>query len=167
MRLVLAFISAIALPTMIMTLWYLYGQFQTFEADDPYIWVRTKGALNLFAIVSGGFVLLLGLPTYLLMRLFKKINFRSTLTAGFVLGAIPMAIITWPLQYIGTKSSSTVNGVQTMIDGVPTLAGWYEYFEGVVFFGLFGFGAALVFWLVAAPNKYSQQDGAKDAPPLL
>ncbi len=164
MRTVLAFIAAIALPTVIMVGWYLYGQFQVFEADDPYIWVRTRGFLGLTAVIVSGFVLVLGLPAYLLLRYLKLVRWWSTLSAGFILGALPMAIFTWPLKYSDMKSSSSVNGVQTMIDGVPTTAGWLQYVEGVLFFGAFGLVAAFVFWLVApAPNKLSQKDAASGA----
>ena len=164
MRLVLAFIAAIALPTALMALWYLYGQFQTFEADDPYIWVRTRGFLGLTAGISAGFVLILGLPAYLLLRYFKKVSWWSTFLSGFCLGAIPAGIFTWPLRYASAGSYSSVNGVETMVDGVPTIAGWFQFIEGVLFFGGLGFVAALAFWLVApAPNKLSQQDAASGA----
>lgn len=154
MRTVLAFIAAIILPTAIMVGWYLYGQFQVFEAGDPYIWVRTRGFLSLTAVIVSAFVLVLGLPAYLLLRYLKLVRWWSTLSAGFILGALPMAIFTWPLKYSDMKSSSSVNGVQTMIDGIPTAAGWLQYTEGVLFFGAFGFVAAFVFWLVApAPNE--------------
>ena len=164
MRLVLAFIAAIALPTLLMVLWYLYGQFQTFEADDPYIWVRTWSFLGLTATISACFVLLLGLPAYLLLRYFKKVRWWSTLLSGFFLGAIPVGIFTWPLRYASPGSYSSANGVETMVDGAPTIAGWFQFIEGVLFFGGFGFVAALAFWLLApAPNKLSQQDAASGA----
>ncbi|MEM8492892.1 MAG: hypothetical protein AAF756_18915 [Pseudomonadota bacterium] len=164
MRLVLAFIAAIALPTALMALWYLYGQFQTFEADDPYIWVRTRGFLALTGAISASFVMILGLPTYLLLRYFNKVSWWSTFLSGFCLGAVPVGIFTWPLRYASPGSYSSVNGVETMIDGVPTIAGWFQFIEGVLFFGGLGFVAALAFWLVApAPNKLSQRDAASGA----
>lgn len=107
---------------------------------------------------------MLGLPAYLLLRYLKLIRWWSTLSAGFILGAVPMAIFTWPLRYSDMKTSSSVNGVQTMVDGVPTTAGWLQFIEGVLFFRAFGFVAALVFWfIVPAPNKLSQQDAASGA----
>ncbi len=164
MRLVLAFIAAIALPTALMVLWYLYGQFQTFEANDPYIWVRTWGFLGLTAAISSSFVLILGLPAYLLLRYFRKVSWWSTLLSGFCLSAIPAGIFTWPLRYAGAGSYSSVNGVETMVDGVPTIAGWLQFIEGVLFFGGLGFVAALAFWFVApAPNKLSQQNAESGA----
>ena len=162
MRIALAFLSAVTLPAMLMTAWYLYGQFQTFEADDPYIWIRTRSFLWLTFLISGGFVLILGLPTYFLLRYFKVVRWWSTLAAGFILGAAPMAVFTWPLKYPELKTSSSVNGVQTMIDGVPTMAGWVQFIEGVCFFGGCGLVAALAFWLVA-PNKAFKSPSAGTA----
>jgi hypothetical protein len=38
--------------------------------------------------------------------------------------------------------------VQTMINGVPTVAGWISYIEGVLFMGAFGTLGGLAFWMV-------------------
>ncbi|WP_237055153.1 hypothetical protein [Microbulbifer sediminum] len=153
MRVLLAFISAAAFPALLMVVCYLYGQFQIFEADDPYIWVRTKNFAVICFFVSGGFVLLLGLPAYFVLRKFRLVRWWSTLGAGFCLAAMPMAVLTWPLKYSELKTSASVNGVQTMMDGVPTLAGWLQFTQGVLFLGVCGLVGALAFWL-AAPNKF-------------
>ena len=68
-----------------------------------------------------------------------------------------MAIFTWPLRYPEMKTSASVNGVKTMIDGVPTLDGWLQFLQGVSFLGVCGTAGALAFWLVA-PNKSLKQD---------
>lgn len=162
MRLTIAFISAIFLPTLLMTAWYLYGQFMTFESDDPYIWVRTRNFLILCIAVSSGFVFVLGVPAYFLLQRLKAVRWWSTLATGFTLGAVPMAIFTWPLKSPELKSSASVNGVQTMIDGVPTMAGWFQFIEGVLFLGVCGMVGSLAFWL-AAPNKSSKKDALKRA----
>lgn len=153
MRIALAFLSAAALPAILMISWYLYGQFQTFEPDDPYIWVRTKNFSALCFFVSAAFAFLLGLPAYLVLHWFKLVRWWSTLGAGFTLAAVPMAIFTWPLRYPELKSSTSVNGVQTMIDGIPTMAGWFQFAQGVLFLGACGLVGALAFWLVA-PNSF-------------
>ncbi|MUH73202.1 hypothetical protein [Psychrosphaera haliotis] len=157
MKIVFAFLAAILLPALLITAWYLYGQFVTFEHDDPYIWVRTRGFLAICITVSAGFVVFLGLPTYFLLRKLNSVNWWATLISGFVLGAIPMAIFTWPLRYPEMKTSASVNGVKTMIDGVPTLDGWLQFLQGVSFLGVCGMVGALAFWL-AAPNKPLKQD---------
>jgi len=148
MRLILAFAFAIIVPTAFITGWYLYGQFQIFEPDDPYIWVRTSKILVLSLFVSGGFVLVLGLPAYFVLRHFNFVNWWSTIIAGFTLSSVPAAFFSWPLGYSGTRTSSSINGVQTMVNGVPTTAGWVNYLEGILFFGLLGATASFAFWLV-------------------
>jgi len=153
MRLAVAFVSAFVCPALIITAWYLYGQFAVFETDDPYIWIRTRGFFILSLIFSAGFVLLLGVPSYFLLRRFGKIHLWSTLLAGFILGAVPMAIFTWPSRL----TSASVNGVQTVIDGIPTMAGWLQFTGSVTFIGGCGIAGAFAFWL-AAPNKFVNKD---------
>ena len=152
MKLLIACFSAVAAPTILVCIPYLIGQFLSIETNVPYIWVRTGIVLIKTFLISSGFVFLLGLPAYFLLRYLKLIRWWSTLLTGFSLAAIPMAFLTWPLIFSDThldiKTNSTMNGVQTMIDGVPTTAGWIYYLGGVTYFGAFGLIAALAFWFV-------------------
>jgi hypothetical protein len=50
------------------------------------------------------------------------------------------------LPYANSRASAVIDGVQTMIEGVPTLAGWLQYLEGVFFFGACGACGGLFFW---------------------
>lgn len=145
----LGFVAAILVPTGLMVAWYLYGQFATFEANDPYIWVRTRGFLLICLAVSAAYVLALGIPTYALLKWLSVVRWWSTVGSGFILGAAPMAIFTWPLRYPELRSSASVNGVQTMVEGTPTMAGWVQYFSGVAFIGACGAVSALAFWLIS------------------
>ena len=146
MKTVLAFLVAALVPATLMTLLYLYGQFSMFPSDDPYIWVRTKNVLGLFVMISLAHVVLLGVPAYAVLRWRKAVRWWSVLASSFVLGAAPMAIWSWPLRYADLKSSVTFNGVQTMIDGTTTAAGWVQYRQGVLFFGAWGLVSGLAFW---------------------
>ena len=155
MRLIIAFAAAVLAPTCALALWYLYGQFVAFDSGDPYIWVRTRGFLLLCLAISAGHVIVLGIPAYLVLRWRGALRWWSALLSGFVLGAIPVGVLSWPLRYPDLKSSATVNGVQTMIDGIPTMAGWLQYLGGLSFFGACGAFAAAAFWLVRSmsPNN--------------
>ncbi len=153
MRMTLAFLAAILAPVCILSAWYLYGQLQAFDVADPYIWVRTRGFLVICVMISAAHVLALGVPAYAFLRWRNAVCWWSTLVTGFILGAIPVAIVSWPLRHAASKSSSTVNGVQTMIDGVPTAAGWMQYLEGLALFGAFGAVAAFAFWFVAGKES--------------
>ena len=156
MKTVFAFLVAALVPAAFMTLWYLYGQFSMFPSDDPYIWVRTNGALGLFAAISSAHVVLLGVPAYALLRWRNAVRWWSILASGFVLGAAPMAIWSWPLQYADLKTSATFDGVQTMLDGAPTTAGWVQYLQGVLFFGAWGLVSGLAFWLTLRAMSHNR-----------
>ncbi|WP_445357317.1 hypothetical protein ACJJIC_15030 [Microbulbifer sp. ANSA002] len=147
----LSFIAAIFAPAFIVTSYYLYGQFMIFEADDPYIWVRTSKWLYMTVLVSGAFVFSLGGPAFFLLKKFNFIKWWSTIGTGFILGAAPVAVFTLPTY----ATSASVNGVQTVVDGVRTLDGWFQYVWGFSYFGALGMAGALAFWLVwrHGPNK--------------
>ena len=165
MRTVIAFVAAILAPIFVLVGWYLYGQFATFEISDPNIWVRTRNFLLLCLVISLAHVTLLGVPAFLLLRLCGALRWWSTLLSGFTLAAIPVAIFTWPLRHAGPGSYSSANGVDTMIDGVPTTAGWIQYGQGVAFFGMLGLVAAAAFCLVRGmrPNSSFKPTSLRDA----
>jgi len=131
-----------------MAAWYLYGQFATFDSGDPYIWVRTRGFVVICLVIAVAHVIVLGIPAYLVLRWRNAVSWWSTLLCGFTLGVVPAGVFLWPLRYADLESSSTVNGVQTMVDGVPTAAGWLQYLGGVSFFGACGVVGAAAFLAV-------------------
>lgn len=159
MKLIAAFIVAITLPALLITAYYLFGQYVIFEPDDPYIWVRTRKFLLSSIFVSGAFVLLLGVPAYFLLRWAKAIKWWSTIGTGFLLGAVPASIFMWPPSY-GDLSAS-VNGIPTVVNGVPTFEGWMQFLYGSFAIGMLGAAGAFGFWLVwrISPNKALQPTG--------
>lgn len=148
MRLILAFLAAICVPACVGTAMYLYGQFMVFEPDAPYILIRTRTVMFACLAISMLHVVVLGIPGFLILRWRRALSWPSILLTGFVLGAIPGAILSWPLQYAGMQASAIHDGVATMIDGVPTLAGWLDYVGGVFVLGAYGVSGAAAFWLV-------------------
>lgn len=155
MRLAFAFIAAVLAPTIAIVLWYLYGQFSAFDSNDPYIWVRTRGVLLLCLLFSAAHVVVLGVPAFLLLRWRRALRWWTTLLSGFILGAAPVGVFSWPLRCAIPGSSASVNGVDVMVDGVPTASGWLQYFGSVAAFGSFGVLAAAAFWLIlrGGPNN--------------
>lgn len=152
MRLIIAFSAAILVPTIALVLWYLYGQFAMFDSGDPYIWVRTRGFAAICLAISAAHVIVLGIPAYLVLRWRGSLRWWTALLSGFVLGAIPVGVVSWPLCYSDLKSSATSNGVQIMVDGIPTMAGWFQYLGGISLFGAFGIFSAAVFWVILSMN---------------
>ena len=155
MRLIFAFVAAVLTPTLALVGWYLYGQFAMFDADDPYIWVRTRGFLIICLAVTAAHVITLGIPAYFLLRWRGLLRWWSALLTGFVLGAVPAGIFSWPLRYASPGSYASANGIDTMVNGVPTMAGWLQYLGGVSFFGACGLVAAAAFCVVRgmSPNN--------------
>jgi len=157
MKTTLAFLAAILVPVGLMTGWYLWDQFGTFQPNDPYIWVRTRNFLSLCALISAAYVLVFGIPAYLLLRWRNAVRWWSTIASGFVLGAAPVAVLSWPLGF-SRGASATIDGVPTLVNGIPTFAGWLQYLELVAFMGTCGAASAAAFWLIARrPNNSSKR----------
>lgn len=87
--------------------------------------------------------LILGLPLFLILRSTRRVGITSCAVGGFLVGAVPLGVLTLT-SMIGLQSAST-DGKPTVINGVPTLAGWIEYVQGVGFFGLVGIAGGLAF----------------------
>lgn len=110
-------------------------------------------SLAVFAVeTSFMHAILLGTPLFVALYRLKWLRWWSSVLAGFVLASLPAAITSWPLRYAGEHiSTSIVRGgkvVQTLVNGVPTLAGWLDYAKGVLIYALLGAVGGLVFWLM-------------------
>ena len=88
---------------------------------------------------------LLGFPIYLIVNKYFRFTYLRAVACGFFVGALPLAVYTWPIEYNHMSSSSTINGVQTLINGVPTLSGWLLYLRGILLFSAFGIVGAASF----------------------
>jgi hypothetical protein len=149
----LSFVAAVAVPALIVVGWYAYGTFTaTGAASDPFAWVRVRSFAVPVVLVTAAHAVVLGVPAFLLLWYLKRINWFSTTIAGFVLGCIPVGVFAWPLRYASPGSSSAHwsggHMVQTMVNGVPTFAGWLSWARLVGFFGLLGACGGLAFWFV-------------------
>src|SRR5450631_3177421 len=73
--------------------------------------------------IALGHAIILGLPVALFYRAKQWRGVGATVLGAGLIGAIPVGIFTWPLTP-GSKTSASADGVATIIDGIPTLAGW-------------------------------------------
>ena len=96
--------------------------------------------------VSLAHVLLLGLPAVALLRTWGCLRWRSLTAVGAVLGAMPMAVYSWP-RFLPGEGAADSRGVM-VVDGIPTAAWWHGYINGVASMALIGALTGLVFWLV-------------------
>lgn len=105
----------------------------------PTVWLATFAVTLAHAVV-------LGLPIALVYRA-ERWQWPSLAAAtGFLIGAIPMGVVTWPVE-TRPGSSTRINGVLVSVDGVPTLAGWLDFLRLLGVFGALGAAGALAFWL--------------------
>ncbi|TFV90133.1 hypothetical protein E4K72_21110 [Oxalobacteraceae bacterium OM1] len=99
--------------------------------------------------VAAAVVLLLGIPAFLVLRKFRRDGWMSIGTAGLLLGASPAALA-WPRRLAGYSAGRNWHGnyVETYVNGAPTRYAWLAYGEDVLWFGLHGLLASLVFYAV-------------------
>ena len=147
MRALVVHIFALLLCSVLPAVLYL-GYFLVWgllESLNASLWHQFPEMFMLITFIAAVHSVALGLPIYFLVKSYSPFTYKVSMLCGFVVGSVPIAIFTWPLYYLGSKSSSSVNGVQIMIDGVPTMSGWLYYIEGVCLFGFLGSSGALMF----------------------
>jgi len=100
-------------------------------------------------IVAAAFVLMLGLPAFVLLQRSGRSSVIAVGATGAALAAVPIAVLTWPLWKFGGTYSSGGNWhghyVDFFIKSKPTLYGWLAYGQDVLQFGVHGLVGALVF----------------------
>jgi len=103
-------------------------------------------------VLAVAHVLVLGLPAVLLLQRVHRINWLSSVLGGFLIGGIPTAVWAWPFWHVQRGvTASDWNGhalVATVVNGVPTFAGWMHYARLVALAGAFGAVGGVAFWWV-------------------
>jgi hypothetical protein len=82
-----------------------------------------------FPLVFGitvGHALILGLPVALLFCAKLWTGLVAALAASFLIGAIPVGIWAWPVDF-SPGTSASVDGIPTVVVGIPTATGWLHY----------------------------------------
>jgi hypothetical protein len=90
--------------------------------------------------------IVLGLPAALLYRAKQWKRVSAAMIGAALIGAIPVGLFAWPINP-SLRTTASVDGVTTIIDGIPTLAGWLGYLKLLGMFGSLGAAGGLVFWL--------------------
>lgn len=98
-----------------------------------------------YALALGTFV---GLPLFIIAQFWLKTSGFSTAIIGFITGALPVAILRWPLRFSVLQPNQNVDGVITMINGVPTFMGWLHFVKGMLPLGALGALAGIVFFFM-------------------
>jgi hypothetical protein len=123
----------------------------------PWIAALLLGALAPALIVSGvsadirilplafavtlGHAVIIGLPTACFYRAKRWTRLNATMAGAFAIGAVPGGLLNWPVD-LSFRTTASVDGVATVVNGIPTLAGWLGYLKE-----LWGYWAGLVPWV--------------------
>lgn len=99
--------------------------------------------------------LCVGLPAYLVLSRFGRASYGIAALLGCIAAMLPVAYMAWPLDP-GNRSTVHVQGILTIDNGTPTIAGWTNYLTSLLPFGVVGSLAALTFYRVARPSKTSE-----------
>jgi hypothetical protein len=96
---------------------------------------------------------ILGAPLYMILYRLGWLRWWSSILTGFIVGAIPAGVLFWPMHrtYGNVVTITEVRDgrqVQTIVNGVPTLAGWLEFAQHVLTYAAAGAVGGLVFWLM-------------------
>src|SRR5437867_459384 len=89
---------------------------------------QTVTVLPVAFVITMGHATILGLPAALVYRAARWTHLGAAIAGGFIIGMIPGGIHFWPVQ-LSLRSTASVDGVPTLINGMPTAAGWFQYAE--------------------------------------
>jgi hypothetical protein len=98
-------------------------------------------------VIALAHAVLLGLPLFLVLRSKGLVNVVTSVVFGFAVGAVPDGGLTWPMQHAAYTMTASVEGVSTIIDGIPTAAEWASYIKPVIYCGSLGALGGLAFWV--------------------
>lgn len=124
------------------------------------------GSLDTLPLAFGvtlGHAVFLGTPTILVYRAKRWTRFLEACGGGFLIGALPIGILALPMSPT-MRTNASVGGVQTMIDGVATAAGWVQYFELLSGLGACGAVGGATFWLILRLCGVLAPDRAASSP---
>ena len=101
-------------------------------------------------IVAGLHALLLGLPAFLVLWKLSKANWLTSGIGGFVIGAAPLLVYSFPRVRPGWSSSGRMWGEvrDFYVNGAPTVWEWLSYAQSAAYFGFYGLCGGLAFWLI-------------------
>lgn len=107
-------------------------------------------------VVAVAHALLLGLPLFLLVRRVRShVGIVACVIGGFVVAASPFGIPAL-ISMFGVQTASS-GGQPTVVNGVPTLAGWVQYVSLVGLAGLLGVAGGLTFWVAMRSARSNAQ----------
>lgn len=102
-------------------------------------------------LLASLWVVLLGLPTFYILKRHGLVRWSTAMISGFLLGGVPMALMSWPYRSGINYDSNAWDGhriITYVVQGVPTSAGWVQYIYRSCGVGLLGAVSGVTFWIV-------------------
>lgn len=161
----LASFAALAIQPLVFLLWFYLP---ILFSHEPFS-LREAAEISLWAVlVAAAHLVVIGLPLFYMLWRYSRLGWPAICLAGFFTGSIGIAILGWPLRTDrGNYSSSGLWHGQTrdfVVNGVPTVFGWLQYAEGLIYFGLHGVAGASAFYLVWRRLRLDSSFGSKPLP---
>jgi len=158
----IASFATIFIQPIIFCIWFLGPLLLTGKAGVSDIVEMFSDSLIVYILAITIIILLIiGLPIFFALRKINKLNAKYLITAGFLIGALPVLFLSYPVDNPGNGASYGGNWhgiyVRGMIDGVHTKYAWYIYIEKVIGFGVHGLIAAFVFFRVWSKYEKPEQ----------
>src|SRR5690348_1196510 len=132
-------VAAVAVQPIVFWLWFLLPAL--FHGERLSLGDMLEMASYVF-LVSLGFIVILGVPIFLTLRLLNRTSRAVLALSGFLAGAIPYALYTWPENSPNPPGTTSYFGgnwhghhVEFSVNGVLTTYGWLSYAEAVIMFG--------------------------------
>jgi hypothetical protein len=97
-------------------------------------------------VIALGHAILLGLPLFLVFRSVRWINVTTCIVLGFVVGAAPVGVLTWPMQHPELHTGASVVDVPMIISNAIRTIEWTDYIKPLIYFGSFGALGGFAFW---------------------
>ncbi len=105
--------------------------------------------------------LALGLPSFLLLRRFRRVGPITVLLCGVLIAVLPLAALTYPENWRSTRATVTLNGATTMINGRATNEGWRQYAVSAGYRALYGALAAIIFVFSTRGGAYDTRNSER------
>jgi hypothetical protein len=140
--------SAMLLAAVVVAV--LFTGLMTKDIEKPWNIVVVSqflGLLRLTFLVALAHAVVFGLPLFLFLRSKSCVGIIACALGGFVVGAVGPAMLGLLSMFGNASYNAWSGGRATIVNGVPTLAGWMEYAQSVGFVGIIGLGGGLTFWL--------------------
>ena len=129
----LATVAAIAVQPLVLFAWLFLPALIAGGTVPP----KDLVGMSLFsALLASPFVVVVGIPAFLLLRYLRHLSWWSLGTIGLVAASCPVAVFGL-FEYAGYSSGGNWYGtpVEFVINGQKTFYGWLSYAQSVVFSG--------------------------------